>query len=30
MYPEMNDEQIQRVGQAFDRIFTDKAAGSAR
>ncbi len=30
MYPEMNDEQIQRVGQAFDRIFTDKAAGPAR
>jgi dTDP-4-amino-4,6-dideoxygalactose transaminase len=30
MYPEMTDEQIQQVGQAFDRIFADKPARTAR
>ena len=30
MYPEMTDEQIQQVGQAFDRIFADKPGRSAR
>ena len=30
MYPEITDEQIQQVGQAFDRIFADKPARTAR
>jgi dTDP-4-amino-4,6-dideoxygalactose transaminase len=30
MYPEMTDEQVQQVGQAFDRIFADKPGRSAR